>query len=89
MATIEFSDAHFQQLTAQAAAAGYADVSAYLKTLVEDAAFDARCGMSEEQLRESAADCAQIDGRMRDAEGHEAKEALNQIAQRRGLKTPS
>ncbi|MEM6331190.1 MAG: hypothetical protein AAF790_13200 [Planctomycetota bacterium] len=57
MKTIELSDDRFEQIRLQAVAAGYQDVAAYLEALAADAAFDASCGMNEEQTRASAAEC--------------------------------
>lgn len=89
MPTIEIPDEQFTKLTEQAAAAGFEDVAEYVQSLAADAAFDPRCGMTDEDLRQSAAECRLINERMKAVGGHEAREALAELGRKYGLKMPS
>lgn len=89
MHTIELPDDQFKKLSDQAAAAGFQDVTAYLGALVEDAEFDPRCGMSDDELRESAAECNRINEAMKAGGGRDAREALSELGEKLGFKTPT
>lgn len=89
MQAIHLDDAKYQKISEQAAAAGYHDVAAYLEALAEDAAFDPRCGMSDDELRQSAAECDAIIERMKAEGGHDARTALPALGKKYGFNTPS
>lgn len=89
MPTIEIPDEQFTKLSDQAAAAGFEDVAEYIQSLAAEAAFDPRSGMMEVELRQSAAECRQINERMKAAGGRDAREALAKLGQKYGLKMPS
>lgn len=89
MQTIQLSDAQFEKIAEQAAAAGFADVAAYVEALAEDAAFDPRCGMTDEELRQSAAECDAINERMKTEGGHDARQALTALGKKFGFDTPA
>ncbi len=86
---IHIPDEKYQLLSEQAAAAGFENVAAYVEALAEDAAFDARCGMSDKELRQSAADCNRINERMKVEGGRDAHEALTELGHRFGDDTPT
>lgn len=88
MQTIQLDDAKYQKINEQAVAAGYEDVAAYLEDLAEDAAFDPRCGMSDDEIRASAAKCDAIAGRMEAGNERDAREALTELGNKFGFKTP-
>lgn len=87
MQTIELEDAQYLKIREQAAAAGYQEVGAYLETLADDAAFDPRCGMSEAEMRESAAHCDSIAKRMEVGQERDAHEALTELGNKFGFVT--
>jgi len=88
MASIEFSEAKFRQLSEQAAAAGYSDVAAFVEALADEAAFDPRCGMTDELLRQSAAECDRINETMKAGGGQDAREAFAKLGEEFGFGTP-
>lgn len=89
MQTIQLNDDKYQKLSEQAAAAGYENVGAYIEALAEDAAFDPRCGMSDDELRASAAECDAIAKRMEAGNEHDARQALTSLGDKLGFKTPA
>lgn len=87
MPTIDIPDDRYAQLTEQAAAAGFEDVGEYLQSLADDAAFDPRCGMSDEEIAASAAECDAIVDRMkREGGGRPAQEAWAELGEKMGFK---
>ena len=89
MQSIELTDDQFQIIAKQATAAGYQDVAAYVEALAKDAAFDPRCDMNDEELRQSAAECDAIIERMKSEGGHDARTALSTLGKKYGFNTPS
>ncbi|MEQ8210283.1 MAG: hypothetical protein RH917_10670 [Lacipirellulaceae bacterium] len=88
MHNLQLPDAQFEKLSQLAAATGYPDVPSYIDALVEVATFDPRGGMSVKQLRESAAECVSINERMKAGAEHDARQALIDLAKKRGLPSP-
>jgi hypothetical protein len=88
MQSIQLSDAQFEKIAQQAAAAGFVDVAAYVATLIEDAAFDPRCGMTDDELRQSAAECNAINERMKSGGGLDARQAFTALGKKYGFDTP-
>lgn len=89
MQTIQFNDAKYQEINEQAVAAGYQDVAAYLQSLAENAAFDPRCGMSDDEIKASAAKCDTIARRMEAGDERDAREALTELGDKFGFNTPT
>jgi hypothetical protein len=89
MQSIQLSDAQFEKIAEQAAAAGFVDVAAYVETLVEDAAFDPRCGMTDEEFRQSAAECNAINERMKSEGGLDSRQAFATLGKKYGFDTPA
>lgn len=88
MQTIQLNDDKYQKISEQATAAGFQDVAAYIEALAEQAAFDPRCGMSDDELRASAAKCDEIAQRMEAGEERDARNALTELGNKFGFKTP-
>ena len=87
MPTIQIPDAQFQRLTEQATAAGYEDVAVYIEKLLSEPALDPRCGLSEEELRQSAVECDEALARMkREGGGLDFREAWLEMGQKMGFK---
>lgn len=89
MHTIQMPDDQFKKLSEQAAAAGFTDIAAYIKTLVDEAAFDARCGMSDDEIRQSAEECRRIHAEMKAGAGRDANEAFTELGRKFGFNTPT
>ncbi len=88
MASIELPDDQFAKLSEQASAAGFINVATYLQSLADEAAFDLKCGMTDEELRQSAAECDRINEEMKEGGGHDAREALSELGKKFGFKMP-
>jgi hypothetical protein len=88
MHTIQIPDAKFEKLSEQATAAGFEDVVAYIEALANEADFDPRCGMSDEELRQSAAQCNSINERMKAGAERNAREALTELGDQFGFSSP-
>lgn len=87
MQTVHFNDDQYAKISDQAAAAGYGDVAAFLASLADNAAFDARGGMSDEDLRQSAQECDAILDRMkREGGGQDFDQAWRKIGEELGFK---
>lgn len=76
--------------TYSAIAAKHGDVSAYLEQIAKDALaaqgdFDPRCGMSEEELRQSAAECVRINESMKAGNERDARKAFTQLGKEFGF----
>ena len=89
MHTIQISDANFEKLSEQATVAGFKDVASYIEALAGETAFDPRCDMTEDDLRESAAECDRINERMKAGAERDAGEALTELGKKFGFKTPT
>lgn len=87
MHTIQIPDAKFEQLSEQASAAGFEDVVAYIEALANGAAFNPRCGMSDEELRQNATECNSINERMKAGDERDAPGALAELGKKFGFKT--
>jgi hypothetical protein len=88
MHTIQIPDAKFEKLCEQATAAGFEDVVAYIEALANEAAFDPRCGMTDEEPRQSAAQCNSINERMKAGAEWNAREALTELGDKFGFSNP-
>lgn len=87
MQTVHFNDDQYARISHQAAAAGFDDVATFLASLADDAAFDARAGMSDDELRHSAEACDAIVDRMkREGGGQDFSDAWRQVGEELGLK---
>lgn len=86
MQTIQLPDEQFQRLASLAQAAGYGDVDGLLASLAAEPIEDPRGLLTEEQLRESVARMEQGEADIEAGKGREMKDALNEIADKYGLK---
>ena len=77
-----------EKLTEVAIAAGYADASALIDAIAEEPTEDPRGPMSEAELRESAEDCNRINEQMKAGSERDAFEALRELGQKMGFKSP-
>lgn len=90
MQSIQIDGAAYLKLTEQALAAGFADVSAYVESLAEQAEFDTRCGMTNAALRQSAEECNAILQRMESTgEGRDFREAWKSLGASLALRPSS
>ncbi|MEN1679693.1 MAG: hypothetical protein AAGJ46_08870 [Planctomycetota bacterium] len=85
MHAIQLDDVLYKKISDQATAAGYRDVVTYVAALADDAAFDARCGLSDDALQTNAQRCDAIAGRMENGAEHDAREALAKLGEARGM----
>jgi hypothetical protein len=85
---IELTAERYARLTLRAAEAGFANVEEFIVALADDAGFDPRGGMTDGELRQSAAECAEIHDRMAGGQEHDAREALAGLGKKYGLQAP-
>ena len=89
MKNIPVNDDQYQKLAEQANATGFADVTAFVVALAADAAFDTSFGMSEAELRQSAAECdTALADLKQNGGGRDAREALLGLGQELGFPPP-
>jgi hypothetical protein len=86
MQIIELHDAQYLQLHEHALAAGYDSAEAFVRALAEEPTADPRGNLSEDELRQSAAECRHVYEQMRAGAPRDAKEALFELGDEFGLK---
>jgi len=77
-----------EKLTEVAIAAGFPDATALIDAIVDQPIEDPCGSLSENELRESAADCARLNEQMKAGTERDAREALTELGKKFGFKTP-
>ena len=84
MREIQLSEDQYDKLMQHAVAAGYADVSAFLGALAHEPHIDPRGELSDQELRESAAECDGALEELKSNGGRDLREGLLEIGSKRG-----
>lgn len=82
---ISIPDDQYKKLSQRAVAAGYSDVPALIEALAEEPLDDPRGRLTEEKLRQSAAELAAAETSIEAGQGIDAELAMQQIAHKHGL----
>lgn len=88
MQNIQIPDDQYQELTARAQAAGFADVPALISALAGEPFEDPRGPLTTEQLKQSAMELEAADAEIDAGKGIEVDEAFGRIADKHGFNLP-
>jgi hypothetical protein len=83
---IDISSEHYERLVHQAKAAGYVNLEGFIAALAEEPTADPRGPLTEDALRESAAECERGIAQIEAGGGRDVREALLTLGRERGYR---
>jgi hypothetical protein len=83
---IEIPSEHYERLSRHATAAGFASVESFIVALADEPTADPRGVLTEDDLRQSAADCERGIAEIEAGGGQDLSHALHEIGRRRGYR---